>query len=67
MSADEPGKRNITIDQLQLLPSHMGIEHIFIDSNNTTVKEDGYLVVCVSGMQTRGKVLILVLSEEIKV
>ncbi len=45
----------------------MGIEHIFIDSNNTTVKEDGYLVVCVSGMQTRGKVLILVLSEEIKV
>ena len=43
-----------------------GNEQIFIDSNNIKVKEDGYLVVGASGMTTRGKVLILVISAEIK-
>ncbi len=67
LSSDKPGKRNITIDQLQLLSSApMGNNQIFIDSNNTTVKEDGYLVVGVSGMTSWGRVLILVLSAEIK-
>ncbi len=66
LNSDKPGKRNITIGQLKLLTSYMGIEQIFIDSNNIKVKEDGYLVVGVSGMTSRGKVLILVISAEIK-
>ena len=71
LNSDKPGKRNITIGQLKLLASsplasNMGNELIFIDSNNIKVKEDGYLVVGVSGMTTRGKVLILVISAEIK-
>ena len=68
MNSDKPGKRNITIGQLKLLASNpiVGNETIFIDSNNIKVKEDGYLVVGVSGMITRGRVLILVLSAEIK-
>jgi len=71
LNSDKPGKRNITIGQLKLLSSsplasNMGNEQIFIDSNNIKVKEDGYLVVGVSGMSTRGKVLILVISAEIK-
>lgn len=66
LSSDKPGKRIITIEQIQLLSSYMGNEQLFIDSNHTTVKEDGYLVVGVSGMTVRGKVLILVISAEIK-
>lgn len=66
LNSNNPGEKNITIGQLKLLSSHMGIDQIFIDSKSVTVKEDGYLVVGVSGMSTRGKVLILVISADIK-
>ena len=66
LNSDNPGNRNITIGQLKLLASNMGNEQIFIDSNNIKLKEDGYLVVGVSGMTVRGKVLILVLNAEIQ-
>ncbi len=69
LNSDKPGKRNITIGQLKLLsssPLASNNEQIFIDSNNIKVKEDGYLVVGVSGMTSRGRVLILVISAEIQ-
>ncbi|MCJ7581825.1 MAG: hypothetical protein MUP98_15000 [Candidatus Aminicenantes bacterium] len=67
LNTAESGKRNITIGQIQLLQSPpIGKDQIFIDSKSITVKEDGYLVVGVSGMSIRGKVLILVISADIK-
>ena len=67
INLDKPGKRDILIGQIQLLQASLEIEYIVMDSKSITVKEDGYLVVGVSGMMfTRGKVLILVISAEIK-
>jgi len=69
LNSEKPGERNITIGQIQLQqPVRNENEIILIDSKNITVKENGYLVVGVSGVNwaRRGDALILVISAEIK-
>ena len=69
LNSEKPGERNISIGQIQLQqPVRNENEIILIDSKNITVKENGYLVVGVSGINwaRRGDALILVISAEIK-
>jgi hypothetical protein len=69
VKGDEPGKRIISIGQIQLSQEIMGGGRIkLIDTNDITFKEKGYLVVGVSGFRTSysGLALILVINAEIK-
>jgi hypothetical protein len=64
---DEPGKRIISVGQIQLLESTTEDNSTLIDTNDITFKEKGYLVVGVSGFASiRGMALILVINAEIK-
>jgi hypothetical protein len=69
VKGDEPGKRIISIGQIQLSQEIMGGGRTkLIDTNDITFKEKGYLVVGVSGFRTSysGLALILVINAEIK-
>lgn len=69
LNSAKPGERNITIGQIQLLRQYTDQDDlIFIDSKSVVIKEDGYLVVGASGLSfpSKGRVLILVISAEIK-
>ena len=69
---DEPGKRIISVGQIQLNQSSYtpnGQEKsTLIDTSDVTFKENGYLVVGVSGLHSgwSGSALILVIRAEIK-
>ena len=67
---DEPGKRIISVGEIQLFQSFntpRGQEKsALIDTSDVTFKEKGYLVVGVSGMMGVAPALILVISAEIK-
>jgi hypothetical protein len=69
---DEPGKRVISVGQIQLFQSFntpRGQEKsALIDTSDVTFKEKGYLVVGVGGFQAgwSSSALILVISAEIK-
>ena len=71
---DEPGKRIVSVGQIGLTQrrgtSAQGgnIDDVLIDTNDITLKEKGYLVVGVSGLQAglRNGALTLVISAEIK-
>lgn len=69
LNSDKPGERIITIGQIQLQqPVRNESEITLIDSKNISVKENGFLVVGVSGINWRrsGTALILVISAEVK-
>jgi len=70
---EEIGKRTVAIGQIemtQILNTPRGVEHTtLIDTKDVSVKENGYLVVGVSGYSggfESGHALILVISAEIK-
>jgi hypothetical protein len=66
---DEPGKRIISVGEIQLSQEMTGGGRSkLIDTNDITFKEKGYLVVGVSGFHSgwSGLALILVISAEIK-
>jgi hypothetical protein len=64
---DEPGKRIISVGQIQLTQS-LPVKETLIDTRDLSFKENGYLVVGVSGTGSSepGKALILVINAEIK-
>ncbi len=69
LNSAKPGERNITIGQIQLLRQYTDEDDlIFIDSKSVRIKEAGYLVVGASGLSfpPKGRILILVISAEIK-
>jgi hypothetical protein len=67
LRGDEPGKRIISVGQIQLFQT-VGPTFKLIDTSDVTFKEKGYLVVGVSGFQAgwSSSALILVISAEIK-
>jgi hypothetical protein len=72
VSGDEPGKRIITVGGIELelnvnTPSSQR-KSTLIDTKEISLKEKGYLIVGVSGLETgwNGLALILVISAEIK-
>jgi len=68
LRGDDPGKRIISVGEIQLTQSLNTVKQNLIDTSDITFKEKGYLVVGVSGLQTgwSGAALILVISAEIK-
>jgi hypothetical protein len=72
LTGDEPGKRNIMAGELKLdlyVNTPNASRHsTLIDTQEISVKEKGYLIVGVSGLETgwSGLALILVISAEIK-
>lgn len=79
LTGDEPGKRNITVGELKLdlnvNAPNVSRSSTLIDTQEISVKENGYLIVGVSGLETgwtdqsqswSGLALILVISAEIK-
>jgi len=69
---EEPGKRNVSIGQIQL-KWRPGVtaenEQTLINTNNIAIKENGYLVAGISGYGLSGrdaKALILIINAEIK-
>ena len=67
LRGDEPGKRIISVGQIQLSQTTTN-RSTLIDTSDVTFKEKGYLVVGVSGFQAgwSSSALILVISAEIK-
>jgi hypothetical protein len=67
LKGDEPGKRIISVGQIELVQT-TDARFTLIDTSEVTLKEKGYLVVGVSGFQYgwSGAALILVISAEIK-
>jgi hypothetical protein len=79
LSGDEPGKRNVTVGEIKLdlnvNAPNVSRSSTLIDTQEISVKEKGYLIVGVSGLETgysglstswSGLALILVISAEIK-
>jgi hypothetical protein len=72
LRGDKPGSRIISVGQIQLNQSFFTadnkVESTLIDTSDVTFKENGYLVVGVSGFTAgwRGLALILVIRAEIK-
>ena len=74
LRGEEPGKRIVSVGEIGLtqrrgVSAQAGnIDDVLIDTNDITLKEKGYLVVGVSGLQAglRSGALILVISAEIK-
>ena len=74
LRGEEPGKRIVSVGEIGLtqrrgVSAQAGnIDDVLIDTNDITLKEKGYLVVGVSGLQAglRNGALILVISAEIK-
>jgi len=62
VKGDEPGKRSISIERLKL----SGVDTLYIDTTDVSLKEKGYLVAGVSGYGSASQALILVISAEIK-
>jgi hypothetical protein len=63
---DEAGKKTISIGQLKLTGMTNFADYVFIDTQDVTLKEKGYLVAGVSGYGSASNALILVISAEIK-
>ncbi len=71
---DEPGKRIVSVGEIGLTQRRGtsaqagNIDDVLLDTNDITLKEKGYLVVGVSGLQAglRNGALILIISAEIK-
>ena len=63
---DEAGKRTVSIGQLKLTGTTNFADYVFIDTQDVTLKERGYLVAGVSGYGSASNALILVISAEIK-
>jgi hypothetical protein len=79
LSGDEPGKRNVTVGELKLdlnvNAPNVSRSSTLIDTQEISVKEKGYLIVGVSGLETGysglatswgGLALILVITAEIR-
>ncbi len=68
LRGDEPGKRIVSVGEIGLTQKVNGGVDNLIDTSEITLKEKGYLVVGVSGLQAglRNGALILVISAEIK-
>jgi hypothetical protein len=67
VTGEKHDDRVVAIDFIHLAQFSLDKEHTLIASNGVTLKENGYLVVGVSGFFGRkGKALILVISVEIK-
>lgn len=63
---DEAGKRTVSIGQLKLTGTTNFADYVFVDTQDVTLKERGYLVAGVSGYGSASNALILVISAEIK-
>ncbi len=63
---DEAGKRTVSIGQLKLTGTTNFADYVFVDTQEVTLKERGYLVAGVSGYGSASNALILVISAEIK-
>jgi hypothetical protein len=68
LRGDEPGKRVISVGETSLTQRQNTAVDNLINTSDITLKEKGYLVVGVSGLQAgwNGLALILVISAEIK-